>query len=272
MDRISADHLRQLRDDGYVLLRGAFGADRVAQLRAAVEQLVRRARAGACALRWLDEAAGIPDRISHMLHPDKYEPAFGAWLDEGVAADLEGLLGVPARHSLFGLLASGAGRPYRLAWHRDLGKPGAPDEVEYLRAHHGRCIQLNAPVLAADPFLHVVPGSHLRASTAEEIAVAAAGVAPPPMPGAVVVELEPGDILYYDANLWHRGWNPTGERRWTLHAAFWRADAPVMAHEHGQRDALTAAGHLERLPGRTRDLVQRYLDNYPETPRRLQDP
>ena len=271
MNRIAAEHLAQLRDDGFVTLRGAFADERVRQLRQAVEHLVLRARDCACQLRWLDEAAGVPDRISHMLHPDRYEPAFGAWLDEDVVDDLEGLLGGPARHSLFGMLASGAGRPYRLAWHRDLGKPGAPDEAEYLRRHHGRFIQLNAPILAADPFLHVVPGSHLRASTAAQIAVAAAGVDAPPMPGAVVVALEPGDVLYYDANLWHRGWNPEGAMRWSLHAAFWRAECPVMAHEHGQREALAAPGHLERLPARSRALVRRYLYNYPETTRRLQE-
>lgn len=272
MRRVTPQHLRQLEADGFVLLRAAFTAESVQALRAGVESLTRRARAGECEIRWLDEDRLVPDRIAHMLHPDKYEPVFGQWLAEDLADDLEALLGSPARHSLFGMLASGAGRPYRLAWHRDVGKPGAPDEVDYLRRHHGRLIQLNAPIHGADRYLQVVPGSHLRASTPQEIAVAAAGAeAPPDMPDALIVEMAPGDILYYNANLWHRGWNPGGDQRWTMHAAFWRAEYPVMAHEHGQREALSAPGHLQRLPARARDLVQRYLDQHGDTPPRLQD-
>ena len=83
------------------------------------------------------------------------------------------------------------------------------------------------------------------------------------MPNALVVELEPGDIAYYNANLWHRGWNPEGRKRWTMHCAFWNAGATVMVHEHGQREPLTQQGHLEQMPSVTRQYIQRYLDNYP---------
>ena len=36
-----------------------------------------------------------------------------------------------------------------------------------------------------------------------------------------------------------------------------------MQHEHGQREALTIPGHLERMPPVTRG-CQRYLDDCPE--------
>ena len=84
------------------------------------------------------------------------------------------------------------------------------------------------------------------------------------MPNALVVELEPGDIAYYNANLWHRGWNPEGHKRWTMHCAFWNAGATVMVHEHRQREQLIRQRHLEQMPPITRQYVQRYLDNYPE--------
>ena len=83
---------------------------------------------------------------------------------------------------------------------------------------------------------------------------------------------EPGDIVYYDANLWHRGFNPEGKKRWTLHAAFWKADYLVMSHEYGQREALATEGHIERMPKPTAEYVQRYLAKYPEgEPPRLLD-
>ena len=86
------------------------------------------------------------------------------------------------------------------------------------------------------------------------------------MPEAMVVEVEPGDIVFYNANLWHRGWNPEGGVRWSLHCAFWRAEYPVMRHEHGQREALGTPSHLARFPEPARQIVQRYLDRYPEGP------
>ena len=251
-------------EQGFLILRQAFSPSRVQALRAAVEGLVERALAGQCEIRWIDRAGRVPDRTSHLLHPDKFDPAYAQWLDQDLALHLEALVG-PVRHSLFGMLAGGAGQPYRQAWHRDLGKPGDPDEEGFLRRFHGRSVQFNAPLLPGDHFLNIVPASHRRASTAAEIEAAKAGDQAQ-MPEALVVEVEPGDIVYYNANLWHRGWNPEGQMRWSLHCAFWRAEYPVMQHEHGQRDGLMVPGHLERFPGRARQIMQRYLDRYPEGP------
>lgn len=268
--RIGTAEHESLDRDGFLLLHGVFSQQRLHSLRQGVGQLIKRGQAGDCQIPWIDAEAGIPNRISHMMHPDKYEPAWGDWLAEDVLADLEALLGGPARHSLFGMLASGAGHGYRMAWHRDIGKPGATDEEAFLRRHHGQVIQFNAPLAATDTFLHVVPGSHLRASTAEEIAAAAAGN-DGVIEAGIEVCLEPGDILYYNANLWHRGWNPEGLLRWTLHAAYWKTDYPVMKHEHGQREALLSPGHLQRLPTPTRRLIESYLDMYTDDPPGLLD-
>lgn len=270
LKRIGADEDEAFHRDGFLLLQGVFDEERLLTLRAGVDSLIARARAGECELRWIDADAGIPDRISHMMHPGRYESAWGEWVAEDVVDDMESLLRGPVRHSLFGMLASGGGRDYRMAWHRDLGKPGAADEQDYLRRHHGNHVQFNAPIAATDTYLHVVPGSHLRPSTTQEIAAARSGV-DGEISAGIEVRLEPGDILYYDANLWHRGWNPEGRQRWTMHAAYWKADRPVMTHEHGQHQALLSPGHLEGMPRRARQLVQRYLDADVEDPKSLQE-
>ena len=160
------------------------------------------------------------------------------------------------------MLAAGGGQPYTQKWHRDLCRPGDADETAYLRRHEGSSVQFNAPLVPGDRFLHIVPGSHRRASTAAEIEASRSEAGE--MPDALVVGLEPGDIAYYNANLWHRGWNPEGRKRWTLHCAFWSAGATVMQHEHGQREPLTRLGHLEQMPPVIRKYIQRYLDCYPE--------
>ena len=125
-------------------------------------------------------------------------------------------------------------------------------------------MQFNAPLITGDRFLQIVPASHLRASTTSELRTAQDGSEAGDMPGAMMVELEPGDIVFYNANLWHRGFNLEGEQRWTMHCAFWKQDYPVMSHEWGQRAALESAGHIERMPEKTAQYIRRYLDKYPE--------
>lgn len=248
---------------GFLILRRAFAPTRIAALLEGIERLIDKGLAGECALGWIDREHRLPSRTGHLLAPDKFHPAFADWIDEDLAPHLEALISSPAgvRHSLFGMLAGGGGVPYTQQWHRDLGKPGAAEEAAYLRRHEGRFVQFNAPLLPTDRFLHIVPASHRRASTAAEIAASRSQAGE--MPNAHVVELEPGDIAYYNANLWHRGWNPEGRPRWTMHCAFWNAEATVMAHEHGQRESLTQPGHLAQMPTTTRQYIQRYLDNYP---------
>ncbi len=258
----TAEQLQTYHEQGYLILRQAFGPQRIDALRDAVHSAIERGRSGQIELNWIDRERGLPERISHLLHPDKYERAFADWLAEDLAPQLEVFLQGPARHSLFGMLAGGGGRAYAQAWHRDIGKPGAADEAEFLQKHHGRSVQFNAPLIAEDHFLHIVPASHLRASTEDEL-TAAAAKEQANMPGALIVELEPGDIAYYNANLWHRGWNPEGQKRMTLHCAFWKAEYPVMRHEYGQREALTTPGHLEKMPAAAALYIRRYLEQYP---------
>jgi hypothetical protein len=286
--------IKQYNEEGYVILRGAFSPARIRAMVEGYHRLLDRALMGLTEVGWIDKAKRIPARTSSLLHPVRYDASWAEWLDEDLIPLIEPMAGGPARHSLFGMLNGGGGQPYLQGWHRDLGKPGAPDEVEYLKKHHGRFVQFNAPLLNGDQYLHIVPGSHLRASTKEEIAASKFNHLPEHkdpntyatpdevklvlerdegvMPGAMVVKMNAGDIAFYNANLWHRGWNPHGGVRWTMHSAFWLQRYEVMAHEHGQREAMTSAGHMDRMPPGTRAYIQRYLDAYPTgQPRSLLD-
>ena len=122
-------------------------------------------------------------------------------------------------------------------------------------------VQINAP-LFPDRYLQIVPGSHLRPATAEERAVLehnAAGA----MPGQRDVTMEPGDVAFYFANLLHRGYNPKGALRWTMHHAFMRADEPVQSYDQGQDSWILQPGNLDSLPPTLRLHMQRYLDARP---------
>ena len=248
---------------GFLILRQAFTQTRIAALLEGIERLIDKGLAGECEIGWIDRERRLPSRTGHLLNPDKYHPAFADWIDADLAPHLEALVSGPGvRHSLFGMLASRR----REALHPEL----APRPLQTRRRGRNRVLAparghlrtVQRPARCRDRFLHIVPESHLRASTTAEIEASRSESGD--MPNAHVVELEPGDIAYYNANLWHRGWNPEGHKRWTMHCAFWNAGATVMAHEYGQRETLTQQGHLEQMPPITRQYIQSYLDNYPE--------
>jgi len=263
MNSISQKQLDFYHAQGYLILRRTYSKSRIQSLVDGVFRMIDLALAGECELNWINKTQRLPQRTPHLLNPDKYQPAFGEWLAEDLVPQIETLVGGAARHSLFGMLASGGGKPYKQSWHRDFARGSIPDEAGFLSKTHGDYVQFNAPLVEDDRYLNIVPASHLRASTDNEIRESKGGEAAD-MPSAMVVELEPGDIVYYNANLWHRGWNPEGNKRWTLHCANWVRDYPVMSHEYGQQKALLTPGHLARMPAMAQIYMRRYLDAYPE--------
>ncbi|KAI0396552.1 phytanoyl-dioxygenase family protein [Xylariaceae sp. FL0594] len=70
--------------------------------------------------------------------------------------------------------------------------------------------------LFPDESLIVVPGSHVRPRTDEE---RAAHPLEKNMPGQLVVRLEPGDVVFYDNNILHRGVYDAGRERMSLHGS-----------------------------------------------------
>ena len=212
-------------EQGFLILRQAFAQTRIEALLEGIERLIDKGLAGECELGWIDRDRRLPSRTGHLLNPDKYHPAFANWIDEDLAPHLEALVSAPGvRHSLFGMLASGGEKPYAQKWHRDLCKPGDEEETAYLRRHEGTFVQFNAPLVAGDRFLNIVPRE-------SPTSVDGGGDRSVPQriretcPTLTSSKLEPGDIAYYNANLWHRGWNPEGRKRWTMHCAFWNAEA-----------------------------------------------
>jgi hypothetical protein len=167
-----------------------------------------------------------------------------------------------AHYCLCTFVANGDGQPYIQDWHRDEGIPEGWDELAFLQHTFGLGIQTNAP-LFFDRFFQCVPGSHLRPATAEERRVVAENPAGA-MPGQITLELEPGDVAFYFANLWHRGYNPDGDLRWTLIQAFMRADAPVEWYDQGQDRWIETPGYLEALPPTLRAAMRRYLEAMPK--------
>jgi ectoine hydroxylase-related dioxygenase (phytanoyl-CoA dioxygenase family) len=268
---LSAGQREQYRRDGYIILRGIVHTEDVEALKADIRDLVERSAAGeGPEIRWINEEKRLPERLGLLLRPGWVRPSFVASLEQGPYFSIaEQILGTTVRYSLFGMLAGGDGKPYVQNWHRDLAPTEGENEVAVLERNYRIYTQINAP-LFPDRYLTIVPGSHLRPTTAAEREVLArdptGGTAERSevvMPGQLTVETEPGDVAFYYSNLLHRGYNPGGALRWTMHHAFVNAAAPVAAHERGQERWIGQPGYLESLPPALGAYLQRYLDAVP---------
>lgn len=264
--RLSPSEMEQYRQEGYVILRGAIPREEIKALRSDVRDLVEAAAEGhGPQVRWIHREKRLPDRLGHLLRPGYIRPSFIRSLTDGPYFPIaEQILGAPVRHSLFGMLASGDGKPYVQNWHRDLAPIDGENELAILERNYRLYTQINAP-LYPDRYLQIVPGSHLRRTTEVERRLLAQNPTGE-MPGQMTVELQPGDVAFYYSNLLHRGYNPTGQLRWTMHHAFVLASQPVGVHERGQEAWIGAPGYLESLPAALRPFLKRYLDAVPAGP------
>lgn len=176
--------------------------------------------------------------VQHLLHPDMSgrQEFANFYFSEKVLKVVEELLGLageekedteeePLVMELFNLLVAPEQRDFELRWHRDdIPETVTPEEeLRLLKAKSPNGRQSHAQynlALCPDTSLIVVPGSHRRIRTETE---RNADPYEPNMPGQLTVQLEPGDAVFYDSNILHRGvykHKPTeAETRLTLHGS-----------------------------------------------------
>lgn len=111
---------------------------------------------------------------------------------------------------------------FELRWHRDDLPPEATSEEELLKlnGHEAWHAQWNL-ALYEDASLVVIPGSHVRARTDVE---RNAGPYERTLPGILVVKLDPGDVVFYNNNILHRGVYRKDKERMTLHGSVGHVD------------------------------------------------
>lgn len=105
---------------------------------------------------------------------------------------------------------------FQLRWHRDDIPPSASAEEEEKRLREPAWHAQWNLALYVDRSLVVVPGSHRRARTDRE---READAYERDMPGQLVVELNAGDVVFYDNNILHRGVYDSNKERATLHGS-----------------------------------------------------
>ncbi|EAW14443.1 phytanoyl-CoA dioxygenase family protein [Aspergillus clavatus NRRL 1] len=247
---ITTPHLSALQRDGFVVVPSLLTPDEITHLRTVAANATTLTRAGT----W-PHFRTVPKQfppwpttppppseggiwgVQHLLHPRMpHRTDFARfYFSDKLLAVAEELLGLspgqdhthePLVMELFNLLVAPETRDFELRWHRDDIPDTVPEaeELRLLQAKSPRGRQSHAQynlALCPDESLIVVPGSHRRVRTAAE---RAAGPYERDMPGQLVVKLQPGDAVFYDSNILHRGVyraKPDGgeETRLTLHGS-----------------------------------------------------
>lgn len=105
---------------------------------------------------------------------------------------------------------------FALRWHRDDISPDVSAQEELRRLQEPMLHAQWNLALYHDQSLVVVPGSHIRSRTEQE---RCADPFEDNMPGQMIVTMEPGDIIFYNNNILHRGVYSSQAERMTLHGS-----------------------------------------------------
>lgn len=230
-------YLSSLQTDGYVLIPSLLPPSQISSLLPTAKNTATLARTGAWPHfrtvpkqfpPWPKDPPPASEGgiwgVQHLLHPDMPGRAEFAkvYFDERVLGVVEELLSLKPHGGnkkedgdgdealvmeLFNMLVAPETRDFELRWHRDdIPNTATPsEEAELLHAKSPDGRQSHAQynlALCHDASLVVIPGSHRRVRTETE---RNADPYEPYLPGQKVVELKPGDVVFYDSNIIHRG-------------------------------------------------------------------
>ncbi|KUJ20592.1 phytanoyl-CoA dioxygenase [Mollisia scopiformis] len=235
-------YLDSLNRDGFVLIPSVLTPEQLSTLRRASAETITLARSG----NWpyvrtlpkqfppwniepgANPAAGGIWGVQFLMHPSLPNSSTFVknYFSSGIADVVKELLECEDEElvmELFNILIR-PDRDFELVWHRDdiPATATAEQELERLRepAWHA---QWNL-ALYEDDSLIVVPGSHTRARTQVE---RNAGPFEKEIPGEIKVRMKPGDVVFYNNNILHRGAYVSTKERMTLHGS--------MGHSGGSR-------------------------------------
>jgi hypothetical protein len=224
--------------DGFVVIRNFLSPEEVKYYLAASETAVQLSRDG----KWPHVRTRgkqfppwpknfSPDiwGVSGLLHPDlaELDPSLGVTFQKLYAHDRlldssSDILQTPRDNLVMELLNMLINplTDFELEWHRDDIRPEvtAEEELAALKLKDTGT-QFNL-ALCEDSCLVVVPATHKRARTEEEREVTLAPGRNGKIPGQLVVELKPGDCVFYNNNILHRGVYNSKVKRVTLHGSY----------------------------------------------------
>ena len=284
------DIRQQWQEQGYLVIKGAFDLERVAALRAGAED----ARA-----QWNIEGApeSEPGGFGHgptawiMLHlnhpryyrrnPKRLTQLLNAVGDAQVQRILREIFRDEATLLQANLYVDPSQVANPSAWHRDcqfylqdVKDEAAERRVLSEEADPPRELHMHIP-LAPTAASEVVPGSHRRWDTPAERHIRLHDRTCDAMPGALRLQLEPGDLAFFHVNALHRGLYQPGVLRRTIAVTYSRADFPRPATPQTLKERLgyvpsyqpwfLRPNYLDGTEGEPRAFYDRFIETYRET-------
>ncbi|CAH2350576.1 hypothetical protein CLIB1423_02S00254 [[Candida] railenensis] len=232
-------HHDQIAKDGFSIVRNFLTPEEVARYRKASEEVVEYAREG----KWPHVRTRgkqfppwpknfSPDiwGISGLLNPDLGElslPFHECYSSEKILAIASDILQTDKNGltmELLNMLINPLTN-FGLDWHRDYIKPEVTpeEEAEQLLLDPYAGTQFNL-ALTDDSCLIVIPASHNRIRNAEEREKTSNDDRKEYIEGQITVHLHPGDIVFYNSNILHRGTYNSEIVRMTLHGSYGHVD------------------------------------------------
>lgn len=247
----TSSYLDQLNRDGFVVIKTIVDQERLGLLRRASTDAADLARRGGWPhVRTVGKQFPPWDHndardhgiwgVQHLMNPDLagHDLFTELYFSEEILGIVKQLLRCEDEHlimELFNMLVR-PDKDFELRWHRDdIPAEAAPEEEMKRLGEPAYHAQYNF-ALWEDDSLVVVPGSHKRPRTDVE---READPFEKALPNQLVVKLQPGDIVFYNNNILHRGVYDSGKERMTLHGS--------VGHVHGS--ALRARNVLQHGVG-----------------------
>ncbi|MGW4790868.1 phytanoyl-CoA dioxygenase family protein [Nonomuraea sp. NPDC004297] len=219
-------HHHDLISNGFTVIRGVYGQDDVASMYEANERIVSKVRAEPeryIGTRYTSRVQGNVDTwgVNNIFSPELYEPALAAAFDNPRFMALpHRVLGSRLRFWSAHTLWSPTRVDYELNWHKDNHETDHYDPA-------GRPLHVQFNVcLTDDSSFRALPGSHRRPATSQERKVIES-FGTGSMPGEVVVHCLPGDVIYMNYHMIHRGSCSATTHRRTLHMNVQAQDEPT---------------------------------------------
>ena len=222
----------QFLEDGYIIRRAVIPPDQLEDLRAAYEIMVERQKVIWARERSPDAPPGgawetgmQPRLILHNMGNQidaQTVQTLEIWLHEnlhGVSSELLGLEDAGVTEMM--MMCNPVRDRGPAAWHRDFSPSYcAPLQgyTEDIIENGPRYVQWNVP-LYDDDVLWVVPGSHKRSNTPEEIAQLTKDHRAP-LSSGLQVHLKAGDGVGYILPIMHWGSNYSAKKRRTMHGGY----------------------------------------------------
>jgi len=282
------NYSQQWQEQGYLIVRQAFDADRIKALFEVCESVYDQ---------WKRESTkdGEPYGfcygpkawvLIHLNHP-KYHRQHPEWLPRLLNAVADPLalqiLSDCFREKAVMMQANYYVDPpsegWTGIWHRDCQfYPGIDEAKQRIavaeEADPPRELHMHIP-LVKTAATEVVPGTHRRWDTDEEFHVRMKEPVDGKMPGALRIALEPGDLAFFHVNAIHRGLYPLGVPRRTIAVTYGRAAHPRKATAESMKawrgyvatyqPWFQKPGYLDGCAPGTRHFFQRFIDIYQDS-------